>query len=81
MVRTITMRQYKQREVTENPKTKTFYLNVPKTNTADTTHLHWIKYKVPEWRNIACENIRFSTPINPKKYSCYGLKKFMQGVW
>ena len=31
------MRQYKQREVTENPKTKTFYLNVPKTNTADTT--------------------------------------------
>ena len=48
MVRTITMRQYKQREVTENPKTKTFYLNVPKTNTADTTHLYWIKYKVPE---------------------------------
>ena len=21
------------------------------------------------------------TPINPKKYSCYGLKKFIQGIW
>ena len=21
------------------------------------------------------------TPINPKKYSCYGLKKFKQGIW
>ena len=20
------------------------------------------------------------TPINPKKYSCYGLKKFIQGI-
>ena len=22
----------------------------------------------------------FGTPINPKKYSCYGLKKFIQGI-
>ena len=21
------------------------------------------------------------TPINPQKYSCYGLNKFMQGIW
>ena len=21
------------------------------------------------------------TPINPKKYSCYGLKNFIQGIW
>ena len=20
-------------------------------------------------------------PINPKKYSCYGLKKFIEGIW
>ena len=23
---------------------------------------------------------KLRTPINPKKYSCYGLKKFVQGI-
>ena len=27
------------------------------------------------WKKKSC------TPINPKKYSCYGLKKFIQGIW
>ena len=27
-----------------------------------------------KWKKNSC------TPINPKKYSCYGLKKFTQGI-
>ena len=26
-------------------------------------------------------NKKWCTPINPKNYSCYGLKKFIQGIW
>ena len=40
----------------------------------------WAKYK----KNIRAKENNMKTnsctPINPKKYSCYGLKKFIQGI-
>ena len=40
----------------------------------------WGRSTKKYWRKGKLNEKKSCTPINPKKYSCFGLKKFIQGI-